>query len=155
MTPQDFISQIAPAAIDSMKQTGIPASFTIAEAALESGWGNSILALGGYNLFGVKADRTWTGETIDMRTREFLNNTWTMILARWRKYSGWAESIADHAAFLRSNPRYSDAFTASGGVEFAQRVAAAGYATDPVYAEKLKAIILAHGLDHFDEGSTA
>lgn len=150
MNPNEFIGMIAPSAIASMRATGVPASFVIAEAALESGWGESKLAKEGFNLFGVKADRSWDGPTVDMRTREFMNDAWIMIVARWRKYTSWLASISDHAAFLRSNFRYSEAFNEKDGMAFAEKVAAAGYATDPQYAEKIKAIIIAHALDHFD-----
>ena len=59
MKPGDFIKAIGPAAQASSQTTHIPASFTIAEGALESGWGASQLALQGFNLFGVKADSSW------------------------------------------------------------------------------------------------
>jgi flagellum-specific peptidoglycan hydrolase FlgJ len=146
MTPQDFISQLTPAAQSSAAITKIPASFTIAEAALESGWGASQLARDGFNLFGVKADPSWTGDVLQMNTREFLNGQWVMQLANWRKYGDWLGAIQDHAAFLLGNPRYQAAFETTNGIDFASAVAAAGYATDPQYASKIASIIRAHGL---------
>ena len=73
MKPQDFITLIGPAAQASRLQTGIPASFVVAQAALESGWGESGLAKRAKNLFGIKADRSWSGQRITLNTREFLN----------------------------------------------------------------------------------
>jgi len=149
-SPTSFVDELLPGALSSQRAVGIPASFTIAEAALESGWGTSLLAVQGKNLFGVKADLSWHGPTIDMRTREFEAGVWTIVIARWRSYASWADCISDHAAFLRSNPRYSSCFQTKSGAEFAARVAAAGYATDPTYADKLQDIIRYHSLDQYD-----
>lgn len=146
MTPTTFISALTAAAKASAEITKIPASFTIAEAALESGWGSSQLAQHGFNLFGVKADASWTGPTLDMNTREFLNGQWVMQIARWRSYDDWSGAIMDHAEFLQSNPRYEAAFQTTNAEDFTKAIAAAGYATDPAYAEKIISIIHAHGL---------
>lgn len=150
MSPQDFIAQIGPAAQESAKTTGIPASFAVAEAALESGWGASQLAAKAFNLFGVKADPSWRGLTLSMNTREFLSGQWVMQPALWRKYSDWLGSIDDHAQFLLTNQRYKPAFSHQDGIGFAEAVQAAGYATDPQYAAKIAEIITAHGLASLD-----
>lgn len=151
MTPNDFIAEIAPPARASAAHTCIPASFTIAEAALESGWGASKLAEQGMNLFGVKAGPEWHGDVLTMNTREFLNGAWVMVPATWRKYTDWLGSITDHASFLLTNERYKTCFLGNpSGTVFAQRVAAAGYATDPAYAQKIGEIIAAHSLSQFD-----
>ena len=150
MTPADFIAAIAPAAQASMLATGIPASFTVAEGALESGWGASQLTLQAKNLFGVKADASWHGAVLEMQTREYLRGQWVMVPARWRKYDDWDGCIGDHAAFLRSNQRYSTCFQHHDGPGFAAAVAAAGYATDPHYAQLITALITQHGLGALD-----
>lgn len=146
MTPAEFIDAVGPAARSSAAATGIPASFTVAEGALESGWGRSQLATEGFNLFGVKADPAWHGDVLTMPTREFLKGQWVLVDARWRKYPGWLGAIADHAAFLMGNPRYAAAFQAPDAEGFTKAVAAAGYATDPAYADKILSIIRAHNL---------
>lgn len=150
MSPSDFMAAIGPSARVSAKTTRIPASFTVAEAALESGWGASQLAVKGMNLFGIKADSSWHGPTLTMQTREYVNDQWVMVPAVWRKYSDWLGSISDHAQFLISNPRYKLAFKCTNGPAFARAVAAAGYATDPDYASKIIAIINVHGLLSLD-----
>jgi len=147
MDAQKFISDVSPAAISSEAKTAIPASFVIAEAALESGWGD---CAPGFNLFGVKADSSWTGNVTVQRTREFLHGHWVLIEAKFRAYSGWLESIEDHAKFLTTNARYKAAFAFRDGASFAQAVAKAGYATDPTYAAKIISIIREHGLALFD-----
>ncbi len=151
MNPDDFIAAVAPAAQASMAHTRIPASFAIAEGALESGWGKSQLAIDGHNLFGVKADPAWHGDILAMRTREFIKSEWIIVPANWRKYPDWLSCIADHASFLLTNPRYQPAFAQCGDAEaFTRAVAAAGYATDPDYASKIIAVIRAHALARFD-----
>lgn len=150
MKPADFIQTLAPAAHASMLVTRIPASFVIAEGALESGWGASALASEGFNLFGVKADPSWKGATLTMRTREFLKGKWVIVPALWRKYANWSACITDHASFLLDNPRYKPAFCHKDGEGFARAVAAAGYATDPQYANKIIEVIRAHNLSALD-----
>lgn len=150
MNAIDFIAAIASAAQASMHSTRIPASFVIAEAALESAWGDSLLAKKGMNLFGVKADASWKGPTLTMQTREFLHGAWCVVPALWRKYDDWLGCINDHAEFLIANPRYRSAFSATDGEAFAQAVAAAGYATDPLYAQKLISIMRMHNLKQYD-----
>jgi flagellum-specific peptidoglycan hydrolase FlgJ len=150
MTPQDFINAIAPAARTSAATTKIPASFVVAEGALESGWGTSQLALQAFNLFGVKADSSWHGPTFDLDTGEFVNGQRVTVPATWRKYGSWLEAIQDHAAFLLDNPRYQPAFAYTNGSTFAIAIAAAGYATDPQYGQKLASIIKTHNLSTLD-----
>ena len=150
MKPDDFIAAIAPAAKASAEKTKIPASFTIAEAALESGWGSSQLAKQGKNLFGVKATQGWTGETLTMRTREFIHGEWVVVPALWRKYDDWLGCIEDHAAFLINNPRYKACFDCTDGKGFTRAVAAAGYASDPDYAKKVCSVIDSHNLAVLD-----
>ena len=155
MTPPEFIAAISQPARESMRTTRIPASFTIAQGALESSWGNSQLARAAKNLFGVKADPEWRGPVLTMPTREVINGQWVMIEARWRKYDFWLQCIDDHARFFHDNPRYAACFPADGsmldGEAFAHAVAAAGYATDPQYADKVIATMRARNLKEFDK----
>lgn len=152
MTPADFIATIAPPAKESAKRTKIPASFTVAQAALESGWGKSLLASKGKNLFGVKADHAWKGDVLTLNTREFIKGKWVMVEAHWRKYQDWLDSIEDHANFLLLNPRYRKAFAKPmNGEDFARVIQSAGYATDPRYADKIITVIHSHDLASLDK----
>lgn len=146
-TPAGFIAAIAPAARTSMARTKIPASFTVAEAALESGWGAHCP---GHNLFGIKADPSWTGPTTMQMTHEVIAGKTQTIVAKFRAYADWLGSIEDHAQFLIDNPRYHPAFATADGEKFAAAVARAGYATDPQYAAKICSIIEAHRLTTLD-----
>jgi flagellar rod assembly protein/muramidase FlgJ len=150
MNPNDFISAVALAARTSAAKTKIPASFTVAQGALESGWGTSQLALQGFNLFGVKADPSWHGDTMKLPTAEYVNGQRVTVVATWRKYGSWLEAISDRANFLLTNPRYKGAFAYTSGSTFALAIAAAGYATDPQYGQKIVSIIKAHNLSTLD-----
>lgn len=150
MKPEDFIAQIGPPAKKSMADTQIPASFTIAQAALESAWGSKAP---GFNLFGVKADRSWQGAVVNVPTHEFdPHGNRISTTAEFRAYPSWLASIQDHARFLdpKINPRYLSAYQHKDGIGFAQAIAAAGYATDPEYADKLASIIRYHHLQEWD-----
>lgn len=146
-TPEKFIDAIAPAAVRCMKHCGVPASVTIAQAILESAWGKSVK---GMNLFGIKADASWTGPIVTFPTHEVVNGKTVAIVAKFRAYSSWDGSIEDHAKFLTENPRYKPAFEFKDGPNFARAIAKAGYATDPTYADKLIAIMRGRDLTAFD-----
>lgn len=151
MKPTEFIAALRDGAIASAKATGVPASVTIAQAALESGWGTSGLCAIGCNLFGVKADSAWKGPVVDMLTTEYVDGKPVKVMAKWRKYPDFAAAIADRSMFLRVNPRYRLAFTGRRtGEDFARCIAAAGYATDPRYAEKLCQLIRQYNLAALD-----
>ena len=152
MNPSEFIMRLTTAAVASAKATGVPASITIAQAALESGWGESALAKTGNNLFGIKADSLWRGQTLTMNTKEFIKEQWVVVPALWRKYPSWQASIDDHAAFLKRNPRYKACFACTSAHAFARALAQAGYATDPEYAKKLIAVMDKHRLQTLDGG---
>ena len=148
MLPADFIAKLRPGADQCETEKGIPASFTIAQAALESAWGSSALSIVASNLFGIKADKSWTGKTLSMNTREWLHGEWVTVPAEWRLYASWAECLLDHAEFFKVNPRYAKALQfAHDGKLFARAIALSGYATDPAYADKLISIISKHHLD--------
>jgi flagellar protein FlgJ len=154
MKPEDFIAALAPAARASMARTKIPASFTIAQAALESGWGASKLTVSAKNLFNIKADSAWRGPMLRMPSTECVAGHDVLQPAAWRVYPDWLASIEDHANFLlpTTNPRYAPAFArCDNGEAFAVAVAAAGYATDPNYAAKLIATMRSHNLKQFDQ----
>jgi flagellum-specific peptidoglycan hydrolase FlgJ len=147
MKPADFIAKILPAAQASHAATGIPASFTIAQAALESAWGEKAP---GNNLFGIKANKAWTGAVTEFATHEVINGQRIAITDKFRAYPSWRESINDHADFFRKNPRYAACFKEISGAGWARAVAAAGYATDPSYAKLIISIIGGRNLQQYD-----
>lgn len=150
MKPEAFIAKIGPAALASAKATKIPASFTIAQAALESGWGESKTTRSANNLFNVKADASWRGPLWSMASTEHVNGKDVVLPAQWRVYEDWQACIDDHAAFFAQNRRYAKCFLETTGEGWARAVAAAGYATDPDYAAKLIATMRSHNLTALD-----
>lgn len=142
---KDFVAKVWPHAVEASRTTGIPPQFLVAHAALESGWGKSEprRSDGGssHNLFGIKAGTSWTGGVAEATTTEFVNGQAQQTVERFRSYSSYAEAFRDYAGLLRNNPRYSGVIGAQDGTEFARRLQQAGYATDPMYADKLSRII--------------
>ncbi|HSY30247.1 MAG TPA: glucosaminidase domain-containing protein [Burkholderiaceae bacterium] len=154
MTPTEFIALLAPPAQATQAATGIPASFTIAQGAVESAWYSSGQAVQDFNLFGIKADASWRGVTQIWPTREVVDGHSVMVNARFRKYADLAAGLQDHATFLTGNPRYAPAFQhRDDSCAFAQAVAAAGYASDPHYADSIVAIINGHNLKQYDRNN--
>lgn len=147
MPPTSFIAMLLAAAQDCQRATGIPASFTIAQAALESSWGKRVL---GNNLFGIKGDRAWKGKTVDVPTHEVIKGKRVFMVDKFRAYESWAECLADRARFLKANPRYAACFRETTGEGWAHAVAAAGYATDPDYANKLIAVMRGRKMAQYD-----
>lgn len=147
MKPDEFIAAIAPSAQSAAKETGVLASVSIAQAALESGWGVHAPA---FNLFGIKADKSWPGPVSYQVTTEVVRGHRQTITAAFRSYPNWSASIADHAKFLKENPRYMPCFSCTTAEGFATMLQRCGYSTDPNYAASLSALIRQHKLTQFD-----
>ncbi|MUG87701.1 mannosyl-glycoprotein endo-beta-N-acetylglucosamidase [Paenibacillus timonensis] len=147
MDKNEFIEKIAPLAVASAEESGIPASLTIAQAALESNFGASRLATEAHNLFGIKG--SGPAGSLILPTTEYRGGRTVTVNAAFRKYPSWAESIADHARLL-SAKRYTGVLRKIGA-EAARAVAAAGYASDPQYANKLIRFMDSYNLTQYDE----
>ncbi len=145
----NFINQIGPLAELDMQKTGVLASLTIAQAILESGWGESELTLKANNLFGIKASASWKGATYTRETREYVNNEPYTVTADFKSYNSWNESISDHSALLQ-NARYSKVLEATNYKVACEEVYKAGYATDPNYPTKLIKLIEQYHLHQYD-----
>lgn len=142
---RDFADQVRPYAVDAAALTGVPADFLVAHAALESGWGkHEIRNTDGtrtFNLFGIKAGRKWSGPTVEASTTEFVNGQAQTVRAKFRVYASYAEAFEDYGRLLSSNPRFAGVIGQQDGAQFARALQQAGYATDPLYAEKLTRVI--------------
>ncbi|ACB65403.1 flagellar rod assembly protein/muramidase FlgJ [Burkholderia ambifaria MC40-6] len=141
-----FVDRLAAPAQAASASTGIPARFIVGQAALESGWGKrEIRASDGstsYNVFGIKANKGWTGRTVSALTTEYVNGTPRRVVAKFRAYDSYEHAMTDYANLLKNNPRYAGVLSASRSVEgFAHGMQKAGYATDPNYAKKLISIM--------------
>jgi flagellar protein FlgJ len=127
-------------------ETGIPATFMVAQAAHESGWGRHEIknadGSASFNLFGIKAGKDWTGPTTTVTTTEVVNGQPHKVQAKFRAYASYEESFKDYAKLMKDNPRYSKVVAAGSSAQgFAHGLQRAGYATDPEYAKKLTNMI--------------
>ena len=153
-----FVQQHSAAAQRAEAETGIPASFMVSQAALETGWGRKEIRHAdgspSFNLFGIKAGPGWKGPVAEVTTTEYVDGRPVKMTARFRAHGSYAESFADYARLMKNSPRYAAATravaeqsrTASAGdashaARFAHGLQKAGYATDPAYAEKLTRVI--------------
>lgn len=144
-TPQViYIEQFSSLAVEEMYRSGIPASITLAQGLLESGYGLSELAVKGNNHFGIKCHNNWTGGRMyydDDKKGEC-----------FRKYKSPEESYRDHSDFLRYRDRYRFLFDykITDYKSWAYGLKKAGYATDPAYPKKLINLIETYGLHEYD-----
>ena len=142
---EQFVSRMLPAAQRASEATGVPAQLIMAQAALESGWGRrEIRAEDGqtsYNVFGIKADRSWKGPVVETMTTEYVNGVAQKGRASFRAYGSYDEAFSDYARFLVTNPRYANVLSTQDPAEAAHGLQRAGYATDPHYGGKLVRIM--------------
>jgi hypothetical protein len=149
MQKDAFLSIAVGPARASQKATGVPASVTLAQAIIESGWGDSHMG-DAWNFFGIKAQ---SGEPfVVVRTREVVEGNDVFINARFRRFASMEECFREHGRFLRDNPRYAPAFETTDSESFARAIHAAGYATDPHYSDALIGIIRDNDLTQYDTG---
>lgn len=137
-----FVDSYGQMAYNDAIKTGVPWEFTLAQAIEESNYGQSQLSSKYSNFFGIKADSSWTGQTVQLPTTENVNGQNIDTIGTFRVYSSPQDSFTDHSNFLRTNSNYASAFQYSNDpIKFANAVAAGGYATDPSYAQKLDVLI--------------
>lgn len=146
MEKATFVRKVDAHARAAERETGVPASFIIGQAALESGWGRGEIrnsdGTSSFNLFGVKATGGWKGATSDVVTTEYVDGKPTKVVEKFRAYGSYQEAFSDYARLISRSARYGDVVRGSGSVEaFSQGMQRAGYATDPAYASKLSRTI--------------
>jgi flagellar protein FlgJ len=153
MTNAQFIAASVPGAQQSQREYRVPASVTVAQAILESGWGKSALAYFDKNYFGMKcysqgvyANGCRTHSTAECTPAGACFST----TASFRTYATVVNSFRDHGALLATNSRYAKAFTTTTANQFAAEIHVAGYATDPQYTTKLVAIMVKYNLYQYD-----
>ncbi|MCB1747397.1 MAG: flagellar assembly peptidoglycan hydrolase FlgJ, partial [Gammaproteobacteria bacterium] len=141
-----FIAALGGHAEQAGRALGVPPRAILAQAALETGWGQHLMrhadGRSAHNYFGIKAGGGWHGPVVRVPTTEYVNGRAMTVTANFRAYDTPAAAFRDYVDFIRDNPRYREALThgANEG-RYARELAAAGYATDPAYAEKIIAII--------------
>lgn len=146
-SPDEFIATMLPMAEKAAKRLGVEPRFLVAQAALETGWGKSMIkqkdGSNSHNLFGIKSNG-WDGESAKVTTTEYVNGKATKQVAGFRAYDSFEQSFNDYVRLLENNDRYRPAIqvaSISGNSErFVNELQRAGYATDPQYARKINQI---------------
>ncbi|MFF7708596.1 flagellar assembly peptidoglycan hydrolase FlgJ [Pseudomonas sp. NPDC007930] len=144
-SPDEFIATMLPMAQDAAARIGVSPTVLVAQAALETGWGKSILrqddGSSSHNLFNIKATGSWKGDSARAVTSEYENGQEVKETAQFRAYGSYADSFHDLVNLLQNNDRYQDTLKAADNPEqFVKELQKAGYATDPNYASKITAI---------------
>jgi flagellar protein FlgJ len=143
---EDFVETLMPYAESAAQELGVSPQVLIAQAALETGWGQYTQKLpngqSSYNLFNIKADQRWSGPKLNVNTLEYVNGVASKEKAAFRVYQNYQQSFADYVDFIKNSPRYDAALkSAESPQAYTQELQQAGYATDPRYADKVMNIL--------------
>lgn len=157
MTHNEFIEYVGALASKDMEKSKILASLTIAQAILESAYGTSELAVHAKALFGIKVNG-WTGRVYEKKTGEYYNGKYVTVVAKFRAYDSWEQSISDHSNYLLTREksagvlRYENLIGETNYKRACENIQKDGYATSPTYAKKLISLIETYNLTRFDKG---
>lgn len=143
---RDFVRRLWPEAESAAEELDVGPEVLVAQAALETGWGQQVArgedGRNSRNLFNIKADGGWEGESVSIRTREFMGGRMVGVRDNFRAYDSYADSFRDYVDFLKSNPRYGEALQKGDDRSgFIRGLQNAGYATDPDYADKVERVM--------------
>ena len=138
----EFVEKLMPYAEQAAEKLEVAPQVLIAQAALETGWGQHVQKLpngsSSYNLFNIKADSRWDGDSLNVKALEYRDGVAQQEKASFRVYNSYAESFRDYVDFIKTNPRYEMALGAASDAEaYVKELQQAGYATDPNYANKV------------------
>ncbi|CAN7328849.1 flagellar assembly peptidoglycan hydrolase FlgJ [Pseudomonas sp. GL-B-26] len=141
----EFVNTMLPMAKEAAERIGVDPRYLVAQAALETGWGKSVMRAqdgsSSHNLFGIKASSSWKGESARAITSEFRNGEMVKETAEFRSYDSYKDSFHDLVTLLQTNNRYQDVVKSADNPEqFVRELQKAGYATDPDYASKISQI---------------
>ncbi|WP_455926933.1 flagellar assembly peptidoglycan hydrolase FlgJ [Pseudomonas capeferrum] len=141
----EFVATMLPMAKQAAARIGVDPRYLVAQAALETGWGKSVMraedGTSSHNLFGIKAGQSWQGEQARAITSEFRDGAMVKETAQFRSYNSYQDSFHDLVTLLQSNDRYKEVVKSADNPEqFVRELQKAGYATDPDYASKISQI---------------
>lgn len=144
-SPSEFIQKLMPAAKQAAQKLGLEPLALLAQAALETGWGQRTFKTAegnnSFNFFGIKAHNSWQGNVAVVDTLEYRQGVAQKEKAKFRAYESPEQSLGDYVDFIKSNPRYQQAVAmADNPKAYFQQLQAAGYATDPNYAQKILSV---------------
>ncbi|GAA6185365.1 MULTISPECIES: flagellar assembly peptidoglycan hydrolase FlgJ [Alteromonadaceae] len=145
-SPSEFMQTLLPHAQEIAQKIGIDPKALLAQAAVETGWGQYMIHTGSgqntHNLFGIKADNRWQGETTAINTVEFEQGVAKQQKAQFRTYDSFADGLNDYVSFVADNPRYQQALeNVKDPQAYFSALQSAGYATDPQYANKILSVL--------------
>ncbi|WP_114560190.1 glucosaminidase domain-containing protein [Desertihabitans aurantiacus] len=154
--PADFLASYADDAQAGEREHGVPTSVALAQAALESGWGESSLTRDGNAFFGIKCgsdNGPYATGCVTKETTECDATGCHPVTAQFRAYASHADSFRDHGDFLRSRAHYAPAFAFTDDPDqFVREIHAAGYATDPDYPDKIIGLMQRYDMYRYDLG---
>jgi flagellar protein FlgJ len=143
---ENFVMMLRPHAEKAAAELHINPDVLIAQVALETGWGKHVIhdhkGENSYNLFNIKASSGWQGDKVNVTTLEYRDGIAANEKADFRKYTNYAESFSDYVNLMKNSPRYQQALEAGkNSSAYAEALQSAGYATDPLYARKIKSLL--------------
>jgi len=147
-TDKTFLAKLKPYVLKDMRETKILASLTAAQGFIESSKGNSGLTKKANNLFGIKG--SYNGQFVQMWTTEYYNGVAQRVLANFRKYPSWFESVNDHSGLFNRLERYKNLRGEVDYVKACNNVQKDGYATSPTYSTTLLNTINRYKLYEWD-----
>ena len=158
-SPAAFVSSLLPYAKQYAQKLKVDPKLLLAQAALETGWGKHVMrtvdGISSNNLFGIKADRSWQGDSATVNTLEFENGQLQQIKAAFRSYNTHEESFKDYVEFLSNSTRYQKALSSTDNAKsYLNELQSAGYATDPKYADKIYQIYRSDTLNEAVDSAT-
>lgn len=142
-----FSDDVVRAAVEAHGKWKIPASVSIAQYGIESGWGKHTP---GNNPFGMKPRQGRNDPSQLLSTTEFIKGEYVTVQQPFRKFNSIAEAFDAHAELLATAPVYHAAVLALPDINRFIDLMSVHYATDPLYASKIKATIAAHSLANYD-----
>jgi flagellar protein FlgJ len=143
--PAAFTAALRPHAERAGARLGVSPDVLIAQAALETGWGEGMIRHAdgrpSFNVFNIKAGTAWSGERVARETLEYVDGSPRRLQAEFRAYPSLAAAFDDYVELIERSPRYRDALAAGDAEGYVRALQRGGYATDPVYADKVLAVL--------------
>lgn len=142
---REFVEQLLPQIEQVVEDAGLSPTAVLAQSALETGWGQKIIhgpdGRSSHNLFGIKAGRGWEGGRVAVKTMEVEDGIARVESAEFRSYPDVRSAVEDYLRLLQSDERYREVLDARDHAGFSEALQRSGYATDPRYGEKIRAVL--------------
>ncbi len=141
----EFVTSMWPYLKEASKSIGLDPKILLAQTALETGWGKFILkdaqGTSSYNVFNIKSTAGNSGQSVEVKTTEYIDNQPVKLTAAFKSYQSLGQSVQDYLSLIQSSTRYQSAVAhADSPQRYVEALQEAGYATDPNYAHKILSI---------------